>query len=73
MAVLQKARPELSHSKLMAVVDAAAWWLTDDEDGLAMDLLDAVASDGVGSVAYVTLLGRDKPAAQPPRSEDPTS
>jgi hypothetical protein len=64
MAVLQQARPDLSHTKLMAVVDAAAWWLTDDEDSMAMDLLDAVTPDA-GSTAYFTLLGRDKPGSAP--------
>jgi hypothetical protein len=71
MAVLQQARPDLSHSKLMAVVDAAAWWLTDDEDGMALDLLDAVTSDA-GSTAYFTLLGREKPGSAPAAEADPS-
>jgi len=70
MAVLQQARPELSHSKLMAVVDAAAWWLTDDEDDMAMDLLDAVTPEAA-STAYFTLLGRDKPGSAPAVEPDP--
>jgi hypothetical protein len=70
MAVLQQARPELSHSKLMAVVDAAAWWLTDDEDDMAAELLDAVASEAA-STAYFALLGRDKPRSAPAVEPDP--
>src|SRR5690349_19980896 len=70
MAVLQQARPELSHSRLMAVVDAAAWWLTDDEDDMAMDLLDAVTPEAA-STAYFTLLGRDKPGSARAVEPDP--
>ena len=40
MAVLQEAWPELSHSRLIAIIDAAAWLLDGDRDHMAMDLLN---------------------------------
>ena len=60
MAELQAARPDLNHSSLIAVVDAAAAWLEQREDYNAAVLLDAVASDGAGSQAYLTLIGYDR-------------
>ena len=57
MAVLQEARPELSHSKLVAIIDAAAWWLDDGRDYMAMDLLTTV-DESVGAALCFTLLGR---------------
>lgn len=60
MAEMQAARPDLNHSSLIAVVDAAAAWLEQREDYNAAVLLDAVASDGAGSQAYLTLIGYDR-------------
>ena len=65
MAVLQEARPELSHSKLVAIIDAAAWWLDDGMDLMAMDLLSAV-DESVGAALYFTLLGRGELGDPPP-------
>lgn len=60
MAELQAARPDLNHSSLIAVIDAAAAWLEQREDYNAAVLLDAVTSDGAGSQAYLTLIGYDR-------------
>jgi hypothetical protein len=60
MAVLQEARPELSHSRLVAIIDAAAWWLNEDMDYMALDLLNTV-EESVGTTVYFTLLGRAAP------------
>ena len=63
MVILQKARPELTHAQLVAVVDAAAWWLDKDEDYKATDLLDSVASTDVSGDVYATLLAWKPPSA----------
>ena len=60
MAEMQAARPDLNHSSLIAVIDAAAAWLEQREDYNAAVLLDAVAGDGAGSQAYLTLIGYDR-------------
>ena len=65
MEVLQQARPELNHSTLVSVVDAAVRWLDDDRTNMAMDLLDAV-SDGAGTTVCRTLLGRRTPSPAAP-------
>ena len=65
MAVLQDARPELSHSKLVAIIDAAAWWLDNGMDLMAMDLLSTV-DENVGAALYFTLLGRGELGDPPP-------
>lgn len=57
MSVLQAARPELGHSQLVAIVDAAAWWLDNDMDHLASELL-GVVEDDLAMELYFTLLGR---------------
>jgi hypothetical protein len=72
MAVLQEARPELSHSTLLAIVDAAAWWLDNDKDHMATDLLEAVAPGDVAQQLYTTLLNWEPPAAPPERETEPT-
>ena len=65
MGLLQQARPELSHSRLVSIVDAAAWWLNDDMDHMAMDLLGAV-HERTATTVYLTLLGRSTPPATAP-------
>ena len=60
MDVLQEARPELSHSALSAVVDAAAGWIEQQRDNRAVDLLNTVVPDA-GTAAYFALLGRPTP------------
>ena len=57
MAVLQEARPELSHSKLISIIDAAAWWLHQGLDDMALELLTTV-EETVGTTVCLTLLGR---------------
>lgn len=61
MALLQEVRPQFSHSKLVSVIDAAAWWLEAGQDFMASDLLDAVADEEHGSVLHRTLLQGDAP------------
>jgi hypothetical protein len=61
MEILQQSRPNLTHSALVAVVDAAVWWLEDEMDYNAMDLLGAV-DDEVGTAAYFTLIGHPVPS-----------
>jgi hypothetical protein len=68
MDVLQAARPELTHSAVVAIIDAAAWWLADDKDHRAMDLLTAVQAD-VGMSVYFTLLDRPTPPSLAPRAD----
>lgn len=60
MSELQAARADLDHSSVAAVVDAAALWLDRDKDYNAAVLLEAVAGDGAGSQAYLTLTGYDR-------------
>ena len=67
MEVLQQARPELNHSAVLSIIDAAVWWLNDNRDYMAMDLLTAVHED-VGMTVYFTLLGRETPPSLAPRS-----
>jgi hypothetical protein len=69
MAMLQKARPELSHGKLIAIVDAAARWLDDDMDHMAMDLLNTIDGD-LGMALYFTLLGRSSTGEPLPASTE---
>jgi hypothetical protein len=69
MAMLQKARPELSHGKLIAIVDAAARWLDDDMDHMAMDLLNTI-DDDQGMALYFTLLGRSSTGEPLPASTE---
>jgi hypothetical protein len=58
MVHLQKARPELTHNQMAAVVDAAALWFDNGEDDKVVDLVDAVAADErLGGDVYVALLG----------------
>jgi len=57
MAVLQEHRPDLDHTALIAVVDAAAMWTDADEDYLVMSLLSAVGGEEAARPAYVALTG----------------
>jgi hypothetical protein len=66
MVVLQRARPELSHDKLVAIVDAVSWWLDNQQDYKATDLLQALVPDEVSGEVYLTLLDW-KPPAEPPQ------
>ena len=61
MTELQAARADLDHSSVAAVVDAAALWLDRNEDYNAAVLMEAVAGDGAGSQAYLTLIGYGHP------------
>jgi hypothetical protein len=63
MVLLQRARPELTHDQVVAVVDATAWWLDNDEDYKATDLLDSVISTEVSRDVYMALLDWKPPAA----------
>ena len=65
MVILQQARPELSHDKLTAIVDAVAWWLDNGEDYKASDLLEALVPTEVGGQAYLALVGWRQPAEPP--------
>ena len=71
MAVLQDHRPDLDHTALIAVVDAAAMWTDADEDYLVTSLLRAVAGDEVAGAAYLGLTGiaERRPPAAPEQSE----
>lgn len=66
MVILQQARPELDHDKLIAIVDAVAWWLDNNEDYKAADLIGAVVPDEVSGHVYQLLIGW-KPPTGPPR------
>jgi hypothetical protein len=57
MAVLQEHRPDLDHTTLIAVVDAAAMWTDADEDYLVTSLLGAVGGDEAAGAAYLALTG----------------
>ena len=67
MAQLQRARPDFSHSKLVSVIDAAAWWLDAGQDFMASDLLDAVVTEEHGIALHRILVG----AQAPPDAPDP--
>jgi hypothetical protein len=71
MAVLQEHRPDLDHTTLIAVVDAAAMWTDADEDYLVMSLLIAVGGDEAAGAAYLVLTGIDqrRPPAGSEQSE----
>jgi hypothetical protein len=59
MAVLQAHRPELDHTTLIALVDAAARWLDEpDGDEYAYALLGTVTDQPTQSRAFADLLGR---------------
>ena len=68
MAVLQDARPELSHSRLVAIIDAAAWWLDEGMDNMAIELLSAV-DERIGTAVYCALAGRPAPGQPQPASK----
>lgn len=68
MVILQRGRPELDHEQLVAVVDAAAWWLDTDEYNRASDLLQASAPDEVAAHALRVLIGW-KPPTERPRND----
>jgi hypothetical protein len=61
MAQLQEFRPDFSHSKLVSVIDAAAWWLDAGQDFMASDLLDAVVDEEHGLALQRTLVGANTP------------
>lgn len=66
MAQLQARRSDLSHSTVVAIVDAAAWLVDRDQDYDVTGLLDAVADQGestTGADVYLALL--DYPSAGP--------
>lgn len=65
MVVLQRGRPELNHDQLVAVVDAAAWWLDTGEYNKASDLLEASAPDEVAAHALQVLIGLTPPTERP--------
>jgi hypothetical protein len=64
MELLQQVRPDLSHSAVVSIVDAAAWWLHGGQDYMAMDLLSAITDDH-GVAAYFALLDRPMPTPPP--------
>lgn len=66
MVILQRTRPELTHDKLVAIIDATAWWLDNQQDYKATDLLDALVPTEVSGEVYMTLLDW-KPPAEPPQ------
>jgi hypothetical protein len=57
MVVLQQARSDLSHDKLVAIIDAAAWWLDNQQDYKATDLLEALVPAETGAEVYMILIG----------------
>jgi len=57
MALLQEARPELSHSQLIAIIDAAVWWLHEGIDDMALELLTCI-EERAATTVYLTLLRR---------------
>ena len=65
MAELQVACPDLSHSTLVAIIDAVAWLIDQEEDYDVTGVLDAVTSDGTGADTYLTLVGYDGPPHDP--------
>jgi hypothetical protein len=66
MAQLQKFRPDFSHSKLVSVIDAAAWWLDAGQDLMASDLLEAVVTEEDGIALHRTLVGVEAPDVPEP-------
>jgi Transposase IS116/IS110/IS902 family len=62
MAVLQEARPELTHAALLGVVDGAAAWLDQDEDDLAAGLMEAAGGEAAGRRAWRQLVDSDQRA-----------
>ena len=71
MAAPQEHRPDLDHSQLIAVVDAAAMWTDEDQDYLVTALLGAVGGEEVAGAAYMALTGIDRglPAKGPEGTE----
>jgi hypothetical protein len=69
MAILQEHRPDLDHSTLVAVVDAAAMWTDENEDYLVTALLSAVGGDEAAGAAYLALTGIDQTRPTEPREE----
>lgn len=67
MVSLQANRPELTHDKIVAIIDATAWWLDNREDYKAIDLLEVVAPE-VSQLLYSTLLDWKPPAGPPQQS-----
>jgi len=63
MAVLQSGRPWLTHAALLGVVDAAAWWLDQNEDDLAVGLLEAAGGEDFGQRAWAILLDLKPPGS----------
>ena len=59
MSLLQTERPWLTYNALVGVVDAAAWWLDQDEDEMARGLLSATAGEDVSMTAWLVLLGME--------------
>jgi hypothetical protein len=64
MVALQRARPELSHGTVAAVIDAESRLLDDQENDKATGLLDAVAATDTGRECLIALLN----LGLPPRS-----
>jgi len=74
MAVLQKHRPDVDHTALIAAVEAAATWTEASEDYLVTSLLGAVGGEEAADAAYVALTGvagRRPPGARAVRGADP--
>jgi hypothetical protein len=65
MAKLQSACPDLSHSTLVAIVDAVLWLIDQDEDYDVAGVLDAITLDSTGADAYLTLVGHNEPSIDP--------
>jgi hypothetical protein len=61
MAMVQNVRPWLDHTALVGVVDAAAWWIDQEEDDFARGLLQAAAGDETGAAAWLALLDLNPP------------
>lgn len=57
LSILQKHRPDLDHTSLTAVVDAAAAWTGAEQDDLVMPLLRAVGGDDMVDATYAVLTG----------------
>lgn len=64
VAVLAEREPRLSAVQRLALVDAAAWWMTDPDGGpeLAHALIDGACSDPVTTQqVYLTLITPPQP------------
>jgi hypothetical protein len=61
MGELQHARSDLTHSELIAVVDAAAWWVDQDDHEEVWALFSAVVGHRQAQAAYDALTRLPRP------------